>query len=73
MLGSSIYKFAKMLEREHTNKDGFQAHLVLSVRLDNVNSFYENSVINKICEAVQIMHEYRTKILSLTNKINNNG
>jgi|SRR5690554_181190 len=73
MLGSSIYKFAKMLEREHTNKDGFQAHLVLSVRLDNVNSFYENSVINKICEAVQIMHEYRTKILSITNKINNNG
>lgn len=73
MLGSSIYKFAKMLEREHTNKDGFQAHLVLSVRLDNVNSFYENSVINKICEAVQIMHEYRTNVLSLTNKINNNG
>lgn len=73
MLGSSIYKFAKMLEREHTNKYGFQAHLVLSVRLDNVNSFYENSVIIKICEAVQIMHEYRTKILSLTNEINNNG
>lgn len=73
MVGSSIYKFAKMLEREHTNKDGFQAHLVLSVRLDNINSFYENSVINKICESVQIMHDYRTKILVLTNKINNNG
>lgn len=72
MVGSSIYKFAKMLEREHTNKDGFQAHLVLSVRLDNINSFYENSVINKICESVQIMHDYRTKILVLTNKINNN-
>lgn len=73
MLGSSIYKFAKMLEREQTNKDGFCAHLVLSIRLDDVNSFYENSVINKICEAVQIIYEYRTKILSLTNKINNNG
>ncbi|RXP60863.1 hypothetical protein EC396_04200 [Lutibacter sp. HS1-25] len=72
MLGSSIYKFAKLLDKEHTNKDGFQGHLVLSVRLDNVNSFYENSVINKICEAVQIMHDYRTKVLFLTNKIINN-
>lgn len=72
MFGSSIYKFAKLLDKEHKNKDGFQGLLVLSVRLDNVNSFYENSVINKICEAVQIMHDYRTKILFLTNKINNN-
>lgn len=72
MVGSSIYKFSKMLEREHTNKYGFQAPLVLSIRLENVNSFYENSVISKISEAVQIMHEFRSKILVLRDKINNN-
>jgi ABC-type lipoprotein export system ATPase subunit len=69
MKGSSIFKFAKLLDREHLGKDGFiQAHLVLSVRLDNVNSFYEQNVINKIADSVIIMHEYRKKILALIAK-----
>jgi hypothetical protein len=72
MTGTSLYKFSKMLDKEHINKDTFQSNLALSVRFDNINSFYETIVVNKIAEAVIIMLEYKTKILALISKSKNN-
>jgi hypothetical protein len=66
---SPTEKFTKMFEREHVNKYGFQAPIILSVRLDNEKSFYEQNVINQIADAVVIMFDYRTKVLNLIAKL----
>lgn len=69
MFGNTIYRFNKMLEREHVRKGTLQAMLLLSVRLDTEKSFLEKDVINKIAEAIQIMTEFKHKVESLKNVI----